>query len=160
MRRHAIATALLLLLAPLARAAPVTVAIADFGYVDSSGEPRDQSAAHARRLQALQASITAALTKAGFHAVPLACATPPCTADALDQDGITAAARRQGAPVVVFGGVHKISTLIEFGHVDVMDVASGRALLSREVQFRGDTDEAWTHAADYIAGMVADTIRK
>ncbi len=149
------------LLSPsLGAAAPVRVAVAAFDYADTSGEPTDQVAAHAERLKMLQQGIVQALDQRGFDAVPLVCASAPCSASNLDQGSMQNAAKKQNAPYVVFGGVHKISTLIEFGHVDVMDSANGHALLSREVQFRGDTNDAWQHAASYIGDMAADTLSR
>jgi uncharacterized protein YciI len=141
-----------------ALAAP-TVAIAAFDYSDTSGEVRDQRAAHAARLDALDASIGAALQQSGrFTPVKLACATPPCSAHEMDQDSMVAAARAQHARFVVFGGVHKMSTLIQWGQVDVMDAETGKQVLSRLVTFRGDTDDAWDHAASYIGDMLVQAL--
>ena len=144
-----------------ALAAPVTVVVADFDYADSSGEPTDQRAAHDARLRALRADIIATLNTGGqLAAAPLSCATPPCSADHLDQHDMTDAAEAQHAQFIVFGGVHKISTLIQWGQIEVMNVSSGQALLSRTVTFRGDSADAWHHAADYIGQMVATAILK
>lgn len=140
-------------------AAPARIAIADFDYVDTSGEVRDQRAAHGAQLKTLGHEIIAALAHSGrFAPVPLACPAPPCSADNLDQDAITHAARAQNARFVVFGGVHKMSTLIQWGHIEVMDVATGKRLLARTVTFRGDTDDAWHHAAAYIGQMLVDSL--
>jgi hypothetical protein len=59
----------------------------------------------------------------------------------------------------VFGGVHKISTLITFGRIEVVDLASGRSLLNRDITFRGDDEGAWTHADSYIADMVVQALK-
>jgi hypothetical protein len=143
-----------------ARAAPVTVAVADFDYADSSGEVTNQQAAHAERLVGLKTEIIAALSQSGrFAGVALACGKPPCTAGDLDEDAIASAARARHAQFVVFGGVHKISTLIQWGQVEVMDAASGKAVLSRTVTFRGDSDDAWKHAAEYIGQMVVTALK-
>jgi hypothetical protein len=139
-----------------ALAAPETVVVTDFDYADSSGEMKDQRAAHAERLRDLQAAIITAVTQGGrFQGAALACATPPCSAGTMDQEAIASAAHAQHARFVVFGGVHKISTLIQWGQVEVMDADSGKAVLSRTVTFRGDSDDAWKHASDYIGQMVA-----
>ena len=136
-------------------ASPLTVAVADFDYVDTSGEVRDQRADHDARLRALGNDIIADLARSGrFAPVHLVCAKPPCSADSMDQDSMVAAARAQHAQLVVFGGVHKMSTLIQWGRVEVMDVATGQRRLARTVTFRGDTDDAWQHAADYIGQML------
>ena len=140
-------------------ASPVTVAVADFDYLDSSGEVRDQRADHDARLRALGNDIIADLARSGrFAPVHLVCAAPPCSADGMDQDAMVQAARAQHAQLVVFGGVHKMSTLIQWGRIEVMDVATGQRRLARTVTFRGDTDDAWQHAADYIGQMLVDSL--
>ena len=147
------------LIAGSAAAAPIRVAIANFDYADTSGEPRDQRAAHEERLKFLDADISAALAHSGrFTPEKLTCAAPPCSADNMDQDAMTQAARAQHARLLVFGGVHKMSTLIQWGRIEVMDVATGKRLLARTVTFRGDDDDAWHHAADYIGQMLVDQL--
>jgi hypothetical protein len=142
-----------------ARAAPVKIAVADFDYQDSSGELRNQQAAHDAQLQALKAAIIDAVARtAGDTAAPLRCGQPKCAADDLDQDTIAKAAQAQNAQFVVFGGVHKISTLIQWGEIEVMDVSTGKAVLTRTVTFRGDDDAAWRHAAEYVGQMVVAAI--
>jgi hypothetical protein len=146
-------------LALSARAAPLVV-VADFDFVDSSGEARDQTALHAASLRALKADIIDEIGKSGkFGGSALACGQPVCSADSLDQDRIAAAARAQQAKYVVFGGVHKISTLIQFGQVGVMDVASGRSVLSRAITFRGDDRAAWQHASGFISQMLIGDLK-
>jgi hypothetical protein len=147
-------------------AAAEKVAVADFDYVDTSGEVRDQSAAHAARLKELRQTLAAALDHTGrFEAVGVTCAAPPCSADNLDAGSLTDAAKKAGAALMVFGGVHKISTLITFGRIAVVDLATSRSVLNRDITFRGDDEDAWKHADAYIAAMVvaalsADTARK
>jgi hypothetical protein len=161
MANHGILAALAVLLAAgaPAAAAPIRVAVADFDYADTSGEPRDQRAAHDERLKALTAEIAAALAHSGrFTPEMLTCATPPCSADTMDQEAMTQAARAQHAQLLVFGGVHKMSTLIQWGRIEVMDVATGKRRLARTVTFRGDDDDAWHHAADYIGQMLVDQL--
>ena len=149
----------LCLWAGAAHAAPL-VAVADFDFVDSSGEPRDQAAQHEARMRALKADIVGKIGKRGrFAAAPLACGKPDCSADSLDQDSIAAAARAQHAAYVVFGGVHKVSTLIQFGEVEVMDVASGKSVLARTITFRGDDQAAWQHASDFVSQMLLEDLK-
>jgi hypothetical protein len=155
-------TALLLLTASWpALAAPVKVLVADFDYQDSSGEVRNQDAAHDAQLKALKTAIIDAVNKDGRDsAAPLPCNQVKCSADDLDADMIAKAAGAAGAKFVVFGGVHKVSTLIQWGEIEVTDVATGKAVLARTVTFRGDDDAAWQHAAGYIGQMVVTAIQK
>jgi TolB-like protein len=150
----------LAILAPPALATPQTVAVADFDYSDTSGEVRNQQAVHAERLDAMKAEIIASLMQSSrFTGVALKCSKPPCSADNLDQDEMDSDARAQDAQFVVFGGVHKISTLIQWGQVEVMDTATGKAVASRTVTFRGDSNDAWRHAADYVGQLVVSAIK-
>ena len=143
-----------------ARAAGPSVAVADFDFVDSSGEARDQAAQHGTDMKALKADIIAKLSTSGkFAADALRCKQAVCSADSLDQDSIATAARAQQAQFVVFGGVQKISTLIQFGQVRVMDVASGKSVLSRAITFRGDDQAAWQHASDYVSQMIIEDLK-
>jgi uncharacterized protein YciI len=156
----AIALSTALLPVPRAGAAPVAIAIASFDYTDSSGEPRDQTAAHAARLKMLQAEIADTLRRSGrFAPAALHCGKPPCSAEDLDGPDMQGAAKAQDARFVVFGGVHKMSTLIQWGQVEVMNTATGAPALSRTVTFRGDSDEAWHHAADYIGQLLLDGLK-
>ncbi len=142
-----------------ARAAPL-VSVADFDFVDSSGEARDQTAQHEQRMKALKADIIAKINKSGhYEAAALPCGQPICSAGSLDQDSIAKAARGAHAKYVVFGGVHKVSTLIQFGQVGVMDGATGRSVLSRTITFRGDDEAAWQHASDFISQMLLEDLK-
>ena len=150
---------LIMLLARPTHAEPIRIAVADFDYTDSSGEVTDQRIAHADRLRAFKSAIIDDLKKnPHFAASPLACKAAPCSANELDQSGIVAAAKAQDARFVIFGGVRKMSTLIQWGEVGVMDTATGQAALSRTVTFRGDSDDAWQHAADYVGEMMVTSI--
>jgi len=147
------------LLVPPAAYAKTTVAVAAFDYTDTSGEARDQQAAHAARLAGLQQALRDGLDKTGrFTTVSVTCAIPPCTADTMDAASLTGDARKHGAAILVFGGVHKISTLIQWGRLAVVDVGSGKTLLNRSLTFRGDSDDAWQHAASYMSDMVVEAV--
>ncbi|MFY9629171.1 MAG: DUF2380 domain-containing protein [Methylocystis sp.] len=59
-------------------------------------------------------------------------------------------ARRAGAKLMLFG-IHKVSTLGKWARVELIDVVEDRLLEERRLSFRGDNDEAWRRAADYVA---------
>jgi hypothetical protein len=146
-----------MLVSAAAAHATTTVAVAAFDYTDTSGEVKDQQAAHAARLAGLQQALRDGLAKTGrFNAVSINCAAPPCTADTMDAAALAGDAKKQGAKILVFGGVHKMSTLIQWGRLTVMDVATGKTLLNRSLTFRGDSDDAWQHAASYMSDMVVE----
>src|SRR5262245_38060981 len=91
-------------------AEPVTLAVADFDYVDTSGEMSDQRAVHAARLQQFASSLREGLSaNSRFRIVQLACPAPPCSAAAMEPEALIAAARDAGAQLLLFGGIHKMS---------------------------------------------------
>ena len=140
--------------------AAVRVAVADFDYDDSSGEVRQETAEHAKFVTALKADIVKAIADAGgFSTETLRCGAKTCSGDSLDQAEMTRAAKAQDARFIVFGGVHKVSTLIQWGQIEVMDTQTGQTKLSRTVSFRGDDADAWQHAGSYIGQMVVDALK-
>jgi hypothetical protein len=75
-------------------------------------------------------------------------------------DGLAAAARRSGARLVVYGGIRKQSTLVQWGRVEVLDLDSNQSLLNRLVSFRGDNDMAFSRAAAFVGDMVREAMPK
>ena len=60
------------------------------------------------------------------------------------------AAQNSGARFLVYGGIHKQSTLVQWALVHVVDLKKDKLVLERTLSFRGDTDEAFRRAADFI----------
>ena len=154
---HRLILPILLLLAALlpagtARAATERpLAVVGFNFVDTSGEAKDQSAAHAARLSAMMETLQSKLAASGrFKVIALACTPEPCTAEP-DVDGALSEARKAGADWVLVGTVRKTSTLILDMPVQVIDMASSKSVYGRLLSFRGDTDDAWQHAARFLA---------
>ncbi|WP_371346852.1 DUF2380 domain-containing protein [Ancylobacter sp. IITR112] len=141
-----------------ARAEPAPLAIADIGFTDSSGEPADQRAAHERRRLALTADLRGDLGRAGWvRSLPLIC-DGPCRLDAQGVEELRRRARGEGASFLLVGSVHKMSTLVLSMRVAVLDAATGKLVLERLLSFRGDNDEGWRHAGDYVAREVAQAL--
>jgi hypothetical protein len=137
-----------------------TVAIAGFDYSDSSGEPGDRSVEHLARTRLFAADLERRLTTGtGLESVPLPCAAAACTAATMPPDALLADARSVSADILVFGRIHKMSTLVGWGRVDVLDIASGTLLFDRVISFRGDNDEAFERAAAFAAKDILRTIR-
>ncbi|ORE93837.1 DUF2380 domain-containing protein [Aurantimonas sp. 22II-16-19i] len=137
------------------------IAVAKFDYKDTSGEVRDQTAEHAARLDLFRTRLEAGLTGdvGAYAAVPLGCmARDACSLETLRPEPMLRAARAAGADYLVFGGVHKMSTLVGFGRIDVLDVAANRLVFDRVISFRGDTDEAFARAADFVARDILRTL--
>jgi len=107
---------------------PAGVAVDDFIYLDTSGEPTDQSAAHERRLRAFEAALRRDVT--------MECSS-----------GIR-----------VVGAIKKMSTLVLWAKVGVVDVGRNRTISEKMYTFRGDNDEAWNRAEDFVARDVRELL--
>jgi len=132
------------------------VMVADFSYVDTSGEPADQSAAHQRRLQAFMAALRSELAAdQRLRLVDPSCA-PACVADATSTDALRHVATEAGAQLMVIGGIQKMSTLVQWARTAVVEVASNRVLFEKMYTFRGDDDEAWRRAEIFMSRELRD----
>ena len=65
------------------------------------------------------------------------------------------AAREAGADLLLIGGVHKLSTLVQNAGIDAIDAKTGKAIFHRLFTFRGDTDDAWRRAEMFIFDEIA-----
>jgi hypothetical protein len=142
-------------------AAPLTVAVADFDFIDTSGEVKDQRAAHAARMTRFTELLRESLgAQDGFQVLPLACTEPPCTPINMQPQKFIDASRQSGARFVLYGGIHKISTLVQWGDVQLLDLEADKVLFRQNVTFRGDTDEAFRRAAAFVGDSVKDALAK
>jgi hypothetical protein len=140
---------------------PVPVAVADFDYTDTSGEITDQLEAHRARVATFGELVRVSLAADGkYKVVRLDCPERACTAANMRPDDFVAQARRAGARLVVYGGIRKMSTLVQWGEVQVLDLDRNELLLRRTVTFRGDTDTAFHRAADFVGETVKDVMPK
>lgn len=138
-----------------AAAAETPLVVADFDYVDTSGEPADQRAAHAERIAGFAELLRKGLDAEPAYAVgTMTCKRPPCTAGTMRQADFIQAVRDAGAEVVIYGGVHKMSTLVQMGKIHVLDVKAEKLILDRSFTFRGDNDMAYQRAADFMVEQI------
>lgn len=136
---------------------PVAVAIADFDNLDTSGESSERTAAHAERVLAFAGILRDTLAEQGpFEIVDLVCPSSPCSVSRVHQNRLMQAARDSGARVLIYGGIQKMSTLIQFGFVEAIDLNTGESIFSQAISFRGDTDEAFRRAALYVSKYLND----
>jgi uncharacterized protein DUF2380 len=124
----------------------IGVAIEEFGYLDTSGEPVDQTAAHQKRLQAFMAALRRDVEAEGRYRL-----VPPSTDDRATPAERMQAAAQGGANILVAGAVQKMSTLVQFANAVVIDVGTNRVLFERRYTFRGDNDEAWNRAETFLS---------
>jgi hypothetical protein len=153
-RSASIGVAILPLLAPAGAANPAgqqePIAIADFFYTDSSGEVQNQTAKHEALIQAFMASLRRDLASSEkYRVVSLTCQPEPCSA--AESSKLLGQARSAGATLLLFGGIHKESTLVQWATVRLVDVRTDTLVIDRLLSFRGDNDEAWQHAEAFLA---------
>lgn len=139
----------------------IPVAVADFDYSDSSGEVTDQVKEHQARVAAFGQMVRDSLAASGsYRMVALECPEHPCTAGGMHPDDFISEARRSGARLVVYGGIHKMSTLVQWGEVQLVDITQNQLLLRRTVSFRGDNDAAFRRAAAFVSDTLKDAMPK
>ena len=110
-----------------AATAAVSVTIEDFSYLDTSGEPTHQTAAHQARLQAFMTALRHDIeTDNRYHL-------------------------QAGANIQIIGAIQKKSTLVQWARVRAIDVAANRIVLEKVYTFRGDTDQAWQRAEAFVS---------
>lgn len=131
---------------------PISIAIADFDYRDSSGEVQDQTGKHRALLQAFTLSLRRDLARGEkYHVTALSCEAEPCTAARSDPARLIGRARDAGAALLLYGGIHKMSTLVQWAKVQIVDVRASRLVLDRLLTFRGDDERAWQRAEAFLA---------
>jgi hypothetical protein len=131
---------------------PIPVGVANFDYYDSSGEVRDQAAQHAALIRWFGTALSRDLDKTGRYAnVDLNCTKSTCSAAASDPAALLANARAAGARMLIFGGVHKVSTMEQWATIKAVSTSDGHEVYSRLLTFRGDTDDAWQHLESFVA---------
>ena len=134
----------------------VAVAVIDFDYVDTSGEERDQRKEHEARLAAFMSALRRDLANSErFRLVSPVCTPGPCSLAGPAISDLVAAAREAGADLLLIGGVHKMSTLVQNAGIDAIDAKTGKAIFHRLFTFRGDTDDAWRRAEAFIFDEIA-----
>jgi hypothetical protein len=132
-------------------AEPASIAIAKFDYVDTSGEVQDQTDKHAALIAEFMQALGADLGRgAKFRLVSLLCDGQPCAAGA-DRSELIPRARAAGAKLLLFGGIHKQSTLVQWAKVEVVDLDRDKLVYDRLLTFRGDDANAWRRAEEFLA---------
>lgn len=137
--------------ADVAATQPVALTVLNLDYVDTSGEPADQTAAHQRRAADFVSALQRDLAANGqYRIIPMSCGSEPC-APVMNPVELQKAARAAGAKLVLLGGVHKMSSLVQWAKIQIADEEQGKVVFDRLLTFRGDTDEAWQKAESFVA---------
>ena len=134
-----------------AAAEPITVAVADFDYIDPSGGVMDQERVASERLRLLAQQVRDGLDESDrYRVVTLECDPAPCSAGRTDPAELLAKAKAVGARLLVFGGIQKMNAVVQYGNAEVVDLEADRLVFDRNIAFRNDNDEAWRQAAKYL----------
>lgn len=146
--------------AAAAGAASERLLVTPFSFSDSSGEPQDQRADHERRLRAMSSDLKAELQKEGrYQIVEPPADSAPCPEGESPESGtacILQRAQDARADLVLTGAVHKVSTMASLVWVGLFDARDGKQLLFRQLTFRGDTDDAWSHATSFLGREIGE----
>jgi hypothetical protein len=133
------------------------MAVAEIQYVDTSGEPVDQTADHFRRLRQFETSLRSDLAASGqIRTVSLDCPVNACSVGDIDVAQLLDKAKAAGATHLLIGSIHKLSTLIQWAKFDLIDVKARNVVFNRLVTFRGDNDKAWSNAETFVVQEILD----
>jgi Protein of unknown function (DUF2380) len=155
MRMVCVLVAMLLMLPWVARAAPSQVAVFDFEFIDTSlqGEVDGPRTDEQGRLMRAGDQVRKALAESGrFTVLDIAPVNVAAHGSNLQACGgcEVALARQLGADLVITGTVQKVSNLILNINFYLRDVHTGQLVTAMSADMRGNTDESWTRAADYL----------
>jgi hypothetical protein len=135
-----------------------TLLVLDLELVDSSGEVTDQREDHERRLAAVREILASELAARGVYTLVDPAAIQAKIDATRERQYLHACngcevdfAREVGAERVLTGHVRKVSSLVLALWIDIKDAGSGRPVLRKVIDFRGDNDQAWERTARYLA---------
>lgn len=133
-------------------AAAAKVVIANFDFVDTSGEIKDQTARHETQLHDFESVLRETLSKqSGIDPVAMACEAGRCSLAEPGIDQLLRQAKAANARYLLAGGLHKMSTLVGWAKFVVFDLEKSGQVCERLLTYRGDTAEAWRRAAKFSA---------
>jgi hypothetical protein len=138
-----------------AAAAERTVAVFDFELVDISleGAANGPRADEQARIMRLGNELRDRLAKSGrADVVDIAAVAAQARASNLQACGGCDArlARELGAKLAITGWVQKVSNLILNMNITIRDAETGQVISAKSVDMRGNTDESWSRALDWL----------
>jgi hypothetical protein len=164
-RRRLLAAAALLPFAARAEGASKTgrrLLVLDFEIIDTSNEPADQRADHARRLARVRDAIASGLAESQTYEVVDRARVQNDIDRILQQTYLrtcngceVSLAEKAGADLVMTGVVNKVSTLILSMGVSITRASSGALIYHQGFDFRGDNDQSWARAAKFFTQRIA-----
>jgi uncharacterized protein DUF2380 len=132
-----------------------SVAVFDFELIDTSleGAIRGARADEQERLARVSNQLRQLLRESGrFSLVDIAPIAGEARASNLQACGgcDMRLARRIGAELAITGTVQKVSNLILNMNIYVRDASSGATIVAMSADMRGNTDETWSRALDWL----------
>jgi hypothetical protein len=154
MRANLVVPLLLMLAAP-AHADPAKVAVFDFELIDTSlqGEAGGSPTGEHDRLMRAGQQLRRELAESGkFQVLDIAPVRAAAEGSNLQACGgcDVQLALKIGADLAMTGMVQKVSALILNISIYVRDTHTGRLIASMSVDLRGNTDESWSRAMNYL----------
>jgi TolB-like protein len=139
----------------IASASEPKIAIFDFEMVDTSldGAANGPRADEAARLVRLSADLRQRLVQSGrFEVIDIGTVAAQARASNLQACGGCDAgfAHELGAKYSVTGWIQKVSNLILNLNIVMREAETGKVIWARSVDMRGNTDESWSRALDYL----------
>jgi hypothetical protein len=152
--RFVIALLTLMMSVP-ARADPPKLAVFDFELVDTSlqGEVNGPRTDEHDRLMRVGEQVRKDLAESGkFQLIDISSVNAAAHSSNLQACGgcDVQYAQKLGADLVITGVVQKVSNLILNINIYLRDVHTGRLVTSMSVDMRGNTDESWSRATNYL----------
>ena len=154
--RNALLTALLIALLPCTgQAQGRSAAIFDFELIDTSREDQlaPTDAEHRARLAMVSERLRMRLAESGrFSVADIGPVAKEAQASNLQSCGgcDVSLAAKVGADLAITGMVRKVSNLILNMMIFVRDAKSGDNIAVVQASMRGDTDESWNRALDWL----------
>jgi hypothetical protein len=158
-RCAALLISLLLAVAPVAplvaptvahAAEPVTIGVAEIGFLDSAGAPdMKQKKARIERAKKFAEALRKDLGADGkFKIVTLDCGKDPCSIASQPPEDLIAAAKKAGAQVLLYGSVQKSSPAIL---AQVLDINAAKLVFNQAIALSGDDAKSWQRAQHDLA---------
>jgi hypothetical protein len=135
------------------------LAVADFDFLDTSGEVRPQAEEQAVRMALFLKTFRGEIGRADIFEVVLPDCADGCSPARTSLEDMASATGRVEATLLLVGRIHKISTLIGKINIYVIDLKGDRVVCERVLSYRGDNDEAWSRAAKFAAKDVIQYCR-
>jgi hypothetical protein len=127
------------------------LAVADFDFLDTSGEVRPQEEEQIARMALFLKTLRGEIDQADIFEVVIPDCADGCSPARTSLEDMASATERVEATLLLVGRIHKISTLIGEIKIYVIDLKGDQVVCERFLSYRGDNDEAWSRAATFAA---------